>query len=157
MSASRLILAFICCLLSVPTNAATLQITELQDVNLGEVPLGTDRVRQRMRFCVAMNPGGPFQITAFGNQVDGRFVLSNGLGLEQGISFDLYASSRARGRGRRLTPGFPLTGLNARPPRPNGECRPPFVQMRVIVDRNDLRTAGSGRYSAQIELTVAPE
>lgn len=137
--------------------AATLQITELSNVDLGEVPVGTDRLRQRMRFCVAMAPAGPFQITAFGAQHNGQFVLITGLGVDQGIGFDLFVSGRARGRGRQLTPGVPMSGLNARQPGRDGRCRPPFVQMRLVVDPRDLRTAASGRYGSQIQLTVAPE
>jgi len=147
-----------CCAATFPgALAATLQITELHDINLGEVPVGTDRLRQRMRFCVSMAPAGPFQITAFGTQHAGQFVLTNGLGVEQGIGFELFVSRRARARGRPLIPGVPMSGLNARAPRRDGSCRPPLVQMRLVVDRQDLRTAASGRYSAQIQLTVAPE
>ncbi len=137
--------------------AATLQITELSDMDLGEVPAGTSRLRQRMRFCVAMTPAGPYQITANGTRENGRFVLTNGAGTHRSVAFDLFISGRGQGRGRRLQPGIPRGGLSARPPRADGSCRRPFVQLRLQVDRAGLSSAASGHYSGQIQLTVAPE
>ena len=48
--------------LSLQTSAATLQVSELEDLDMGDVPADMGPIRQSMQFCVAMEPRGRFNL-----------------------------------------------------------------------------------------------
>jgi len=134
-----------------PLHAAELTITQLEDVDLGEVAPTVRRIQQRTRFCVSSDPAGPFQLTALGSGAAGAFVLSSGAGVASEIDYEVYASGRA------LVPGVARSGFMARPPRPNGDCRPPLTMMTIVIDPSSVQSAPGGQYSGTLQLTVGPE
>ena len=157
MTARRILAILSLLSLSAASGAATLRITEFEDINFGQLPPSTDRARERVRLCVNMDPAGPYQLTGFGSGTGGAFALVDGSGTHA-IGFDVRVNAPgARGRPRDLAPGVPLTGLTARPPRPNGNCGPSRLQVRVRLNTDDLRGVPGGAYSGVLELTVAPE
>jgi len=140
-----------------PLHAAELTITQLEDVDLGEVAPTVRRIQQRTRFCVSSDPAGPFQLTALGSGAAGAFVLSSGAGVASEIDYEVYASGRGASRGRALVPGVARSGFMARPPRPNGDCRPPLTMMTIVIDPSSVQSAPGGQYSGTLQLTVGPE
>lgn len=139
-----------------PLFAASLQITDLEDIDFGSVVPDARNVRQRIRFCVISIPAGPFQITAYGSTSSGDFVLSH-QGLDHTIDYDVYVQ-RVFGLFRQqLHPGVPVTLRYARPPLRNGLCAPPYVNLLIDVDESTLNSAVGGGYFAILQLTVAPE
>ena len=144
-------------LFPVPSYAATLAITELEDIDFGDVPPTADLVRQRIRACVNMTPAGPYTITGFGAGAGGAFQLHQPGTPSANLEFSVYVGNRGRRARQQLAPGVPSDSLMARLPRPNGRCRPPFLNIAVLIDATDLRTAPGGTYQGRLELTVAPE
>jgi len=140
-----------------PLHAAELTITQLEDVDLGEVAPTVRRIQQRTRFCVSSTPDGPFQLTALGSGSAGEFVLSGGAGIPSEIEFSVYASSRGARRGRALVPGVARGGYMARSPRPDGSCRLPFTMMTIVIDPSTVQSVPGGRYWGTLQLTVGPE
>ena len=136
--------------------AATLQITQLRDINFGNVPTDVNRVRERMRFCVSSTPAGPFQLTAFTDSAQG-FILRNPGHPNANIGFRLFVGNNPNRRGRELKPGVPRSNLQARTPRPDGSCRPPYTHLTLVLNPQDIKSAASGNYRTQLRLTVAPE
>jgi hypothetical protein len=133
------------------SNAATLSIVELEDVDFGIVPRSAGAITQSFRFCVSIDPRGPFQITGTGDGSGGAFTLLNtgGGGFEIGYEVVII--------GQVLIPGVPFTGIRAGPPGPGGECRPPRYRLTVTLDATDLASAMPGHYRGRLQLTVAPE
>ena len=134
--------------------AATIVVTDFEDVNFGDLPPTSQTVRQRVSLCVSATPAGPYRITGVGLPT-GQFELLNGAG--EAIPYAVYAS-RGRGRlGRELTPASPLPRFFARRPHPNGLCRPPRLWLTVLVDETELQQASGGEYGGTLQLTVSPE
>ena len=140
-----------------PLHAAELTITQLEDVDLGEVAPTVGRIQQRTRFCVSSTPDGPFQLTALGSGSAGEFVLSGGAGIPSEIEFSVYASPRGARLGSALVPGVARSGYMARAPRADGSCRPPFTMMTIVVDPSSIQRVPGGRYWGTLQLTVGPE
>lgn len=140
-----------------PLHAAELKITQLEDIDLGEVAPTVSRIQQRTRFCVSSDPAAPFQLTALGIGTAGAFVLTSGGGFAPEIEYDVYASGRGASRGRALVPGVARSGFMARPPRANGDCRPPFTMMTIVIDPSSVQSAPGGQYRGTLQLTVGPE
>ncbi|MEM7097344.1 MAG: hypothetical protein AAF541_03725 [Pseudomonadota bacterium] len=141
------------------SQGATLQVHQLDDIDFGSVSLGTQRLAQRMRFCVSMTPAGPYQIIAYGTQANGEYALVDLDNVASPIRFEVFVSRGAnRRRGRPLQPGIALRNLHAQQPRPNGDCRR-FSQltMQVQVNRQDLASAAVGKYRGELQITVSPE
>ena len=156
-------LLFLAYLANLPANAAEMIVTNLSDIEFGDVSTGITRAVQRMEFCVAMNPAGPYRLTANGASANGKFVLQNPQsGAFRGVEIELRArTGRGRGggrgaRGRQLLPGVATPGFRARPLR-RGQCRRPFTQITVTIDKASLASAPQGRYSGRLFLTVSPE
>ena len=140
-----------------PLLAAELTITQLEDVDLGEVAPTVSRIQQRTRFCVSSDPAGPFQLTAIGIGTAGAFVLTSGAGVGSEIEYQVYASGRGASLGRALVPGVARSGFMARPPRADGDCRPPFTMMTIMIDPSSVQGAPGGQYWGTLQLTVGPE
>lgn len=137
-------------------SAATLQISELEDVEFGEVSTSATRVWQRMRFCVSMTPAGSYQLTAYGTSSVNSFALQDLDGVAAPIRFEL--SVGAGRRGQLMSPGIPVRNLRAGRPRRDGSCRGVGqVRLQVRINEQDLAAAAVGRYQGQLQLTVAPE
>jgi hypothetical protein len=145
------------CIPNLHTRAATLIITDIEDIDFGEVLPTANRVREQMRFCVNATPAGPYQVIGVGSGAGGAFTLSNGSGPLGQIGYDVYVSDRGNRLANQLTPNVPLGGLTARSPRADGRCQPPPVFLNVVIDTNDLSTAPGGEYQGLLQLTVAPE
>lgn len=143
-------------LVSVNAHAATMQIVDLEDVDFGQVQTTATKLEQRLRFCVVSDPAGPYQISAYGSGPGGAFVLSVP-GLATTIGFDAYISKQRGRPGDPLVPGVPVTGLSAKPRLRNGRCHPPYVNLLIDINENDLSAAPGGRYAAILQITVAPE
>ena len=149
-----------CLLVSIPipgARAATLIITDIEDIDLGEVLPTANGVREQMRFCVNATPAGPYQLTGVGSGPGGAFTLSNGSGPHGQIGYAVYVSDRGNQLRDQMTPNVPVGGLSARSPQANGNCMPPPVFLNVIIDSNDLARAPGGEYQGLLQLTVAPE
>ncbi len=157
MTARQVASVLLLCGLSAGATAATLSITEFEDLDFGQLSPSVDRARERVRVCVNMDPAGPYQLTGFGTGSGGAFALTDGTGRHTvGLEVRINAPQLRRGP-RELTPGVPLTGLSARPPRPNGNCGRSRVRVLVELRAEDLRQVPAGAYSGVLELTVAPE
>ncbi len=133
--------------------AATLTISELEDLDFGTtVPTGS-RLRQQARFCVSMEPGGFYQIRAIGSGTGGAFTLSAGDGELNEIRY------RVRVRNQRLRPGVIVSGFRARPPNPSSNGGGGCIRQRltVIIPRGELQRAAGGNYQGTLAITVAPE
>ena len=75
--------------------AAQMRISNLEDVDFGQVTGAANRIQQHLRICVSSSPAGPYQLVATGEGGGGAFTLSNG-----GAGVLEYAvSASARGRG----------------------------------------------------------
>ena len=137
------------------SHAATILITDFADVDFGELPPTTGEVTQRLRICVSSRPPGPYQITALGLNATGSFALINET--PQMIPFTVYAARRRNRLGRELLPGVPAQGFSARRLRRNGNCRPPWLWLTIVVEEDALDQVPGGRYWGTLQLTVAPE
>lgn len=137
--------------------AATLSITELEDIDFGDVPPTADLARQRIRVCVNMTPAGPYNLTGIGAGAGGAFQLNQPGNPSANLDYTVFVGTRGRRARQELEPGVPSDSLMARQPRPNGSCRPPYLNVVVLIDANDLRTAPGGAYQGRLEPTVAPE
>ena len=154
-SRTRIVTASVAALLTlslaITSNAATLSIVELEDVDFGSVPPSAGAVNQSIRFCVSMDPRGPIQLTGIGAGSGGAFaLLDTGSGNFE-IGYEVVV------RGHNLIPGVPFTGIRAGPPGQGGECRPPRYRLTVTVDAADLASAPAGQYRGRLQLMVAPE
>ncbi|NKB99881.1 MAG: hypothetical protein GKR90_15475 [Pseudomonadales bacterium] len=138
------------------TYAASLQITELEDVNFGNVVPDARNVRAQIRFCVVSDPAGPFQITAIGSGAGGRFEM-NHPALPNVIDYDVYIQRIFGLFRRQLQPGIPNTVFYARPRLRNGRCAPPYIGLLVDINEDALSSAPGGDYASILQLTVAPE
>jgi hypothetical protein len=147
----RIVSAWLLLVIAATSNAATLSIVELEDVDFGTVPRSAGAITHSFRFCVSMDPRGPFQITGIGDGVGGAFALLNTGGGSFEIGYEVVV------RGHSLIPGVPYAGIRAGPPGPGGECRPPRYRLTVTIDAADLSSAPAGRYRGLLQLTVAPE
>ena len=136
--------------------AAQLQITELEDIDLGSVVPGAQNVRAQIRFCVNSTPTGPFQITGYGSGPGGTFEMVHP-NTNHTIAYDVYVQRIFGLFRRQLQPGIPNTILFARPPLPNGQCSPPFLRLLVDIDERTLESAPGGAYQSILQLTVGPE
>ncbi len=145
------------CMPTLSARAATLIITDLEDIDLGEVLPTATRVRQQIRFCVNATPAGPYQLTGIGSGANGAFTLSNGSGPVGQIGYDVYVSDHGNRLDTQLAPNVPVGGLTARSPQADGRCMPPPVFLNVVIDTNDLSRAPGGVYQGLLQLTVAPE
>ena len=142
-------------LLAQTTHAATIIITDLEDVDFGDLPPTSSTIAQRIRACVNSTPAGPYRLLAQGFTTDGSFHLTNGAG--EALPYDVFASRRRNRLGRPLQAGIPRGGFSARSPNPNGRCRPPRVWITVVVQEEMLQQAPGGAYSGTLQITVAPE
>ena len=149
------VLATLCGLMST-IHAAQVQITELDDINLGEVVPGAQNVRARMRFCVASDPTGPLQITGYGSGPGGSFQLTQPTS-DHTIDYDVYLQRSFGLFRRQLQPGVPNTIFFARPPGRGGRCQPPFLTLLVDIDERTLEGAPGGGYQSILQLMVGPE
>ena len=138
------------------THAAQLQITELEDIDLGEVVPGAQNVRAQIRFCVVSDPTGPFQITAYGSGSGGTFEMTHPSS-DHTIDYDVFIQRSFGLFRRQLQPGIPNTVLFARPADASGRCRPPYLRLLIDVDENTLQRAPGGGYQSILQLTVGPE
>ena len=142
--------------LSSVAQAAQLQITQLEDIDLGAVAPDAQNVRAQIRFCVISDPTGPFQITAYGSGSGGAFEM-NHPSSDHTIAYDVYVQRSFGLFGRQLQPGVPNTVRFARSPGPDGQCRPPYFQLLIDVNENTLQSAPGGSYQSILQLTVGPE
>lgn len=136
--------------------AATLSITQMQDIDFGEVPPTADQVEDQVSLCVNMDPSGPIRLTAIGSGSGGEFLLHQA-DPRFGVGFEVWVSNRRNRPSHKLEPGVAATRLMARRPLPNGRCRRPFTYLTVIINTQDLRSAPGGNYGGRLEITVAPE
>jgi hypothetical protein len=150
-SVARILSVWLLLVSAAMSNAATLSIVELEDVDFGTVPRNAGAISGDFRFCVSMDPKGPFQIIGVGDGTGGAFALLDTSGGSFEIGYAVVV------RGHELGPGVPFTGLRAAPPGAGGECRPPRYRLTVTVDAADLSSAPAGRYRGRLQLTVAPE
>lgn len=135
--------------------AATIIITDLEDVDFGELPATASQVTERIRICVNSNPAGPYQLTGLGFTGSGAFELSNDA--QQTIPYSVYAGRQRNQLGDPLLAGVPRSGFTARQPRGNNDCTPPWLWITIVVSESALEQAASGRYRGTLQLTVAPE
>lgn len=136
--------------------AATIIITDLEDVEFGELPPTAVRVQQRISFCVNSDPAGPFRVTALGSGPSVTdFAISNEAG--EVIPYSVYVARQRNRLGRALQPGVPSDPLQARRLGRDGRCRPPRVWLTVLIEDTDIQGAPGGRYAGTLQITVAPE
>jgi len=139
-------------------SAASLRISELKDIDLGDVPPTARGVRRQSSFCVSMDPPGPFQLIGVGMTGSGLFELTEtSAGTSQAIPFRVFVSNRARSRGREMQAGIAVGGLRAQRPRRDGECRRARNFITVRIDPGALNRVPAGQYRGGLILTVAPE
>lgn len=143
--------------LSTPLHAAELQITNLQDVDLGTAPPDPGDIEQQTSFCIAMKPAGPVQLTASGTGTNGTFALSNIGNPNDQLPLRLFVSRQRPHAGEELQPGIPMMGLRGTPPHPSGGCDRPLTYMTILVEGPDIAAAPGGHYSGLVQLMVAPE
>ncbi|MFT7652878.1 MAG: hypothetical protein ACI9UU_001987 [Candidatus Azotimanducaceae bacterium] len=138
-----------------PSSAATIIITDLEDVEFGDLPPTSALVTQRIRICVNSTPPGPYRLTALGLTTTGAFELVNEA--PQTITYVVHASTRRNGLGAPLVAGVPRTGFNSRQSNAGGRCLPPWLWITVMVTEQELQQAPGGRYWGTLQITVAPE
>ena len=142
--------------LSLQTSAATLQVYELEDIDMGDVPADMGTIRQSMQFCVAMEPRGPFNLIVRDLAGGPDFSLRSAY-VETEIGYQVHLSQRGRGLGRRVRHGRPVRGLRAARPLSDGRCRRERHSLTVLIPGRELGQAEAGIYQGGVSLTVAPE
>ena len=142
-------------LFSNSTLAATITITDLEDVDFGDLPPTSQRIAQRIRACVNSTPAGPYRLLAQGFTSDGSFHLLNGA--NETLEYRVRASNRRNRLGRQLESGVAQGGFFSRRSSPRGRCRPPFLWITVLVRPEVLQQSPGGDYRGTLQITVAPE
>lgn len=132
---------------------ADVRISELQDYDFGLYP-GRGRLQDDKNICTSVIPSGRYQIVMFGDGAGGSFEISNG---PDSLPYRVYYNDRNRTRGtRRIQANQALTrqrGASDQADCSNGLS----ANIRIRIQRRDLRSANPGRYRGTLTMIVAPE
>lgn len=135
--------------------AADIRISDLRDVDFGSVSPTAGRLVNTVNFCVAMDQNGGYGVVARGTGPADAFTLSNGL---QELPYTLRYSDNPGRPGAVMSPGIPQMGFNAKKrKKKGGDCNKPSASIELAIEAANLQSAGAGRYSGTLLLTVTPE
>lgn len=134
--------------------SSNIVISSLRDVSFGAVPPTAGNLQRIMRFCVGLDAGGTYRITALGSGDAGAFALSGGLSQ---LPYHVYFNDRQNRQGKQLRSGESQGDFRSRAGINRGGCRRRTARITLTINDQDLQAMPSGRYSGSLTLMVAPE